>query len=157
MKYSGTLDDGDYKNLGIPFIKGILHTFESLNQPDSTLSYDYDIVQVEKGNKNMIETLKEQFDVLRDQSFNLNSISDEELKKSLTGWLFETKFVSASKVEKEVNFFHNLLKEITGYKSCFRATELDSTSFSYDLGVYYEYFVLESEAYIYVLYFNYSD
>lgn len=157
MKYTGTLDTKHYKDLGIPYIKGILHTFASINEPESTLSYEYDIVKIEKGNKNLVEILKEQFDVLKDQSFEINLISDEALKKSLTNWLFETKFVLASKVEKEVDFFHKLLQEITSYRSCYLMKELDSSSFSYDLGVDYEYFVLESEEYIYVLYFNYSD
>lgn len=157
MKYNHTLENGNYKDLGLPYLKGILHTYQALNQPDTTLRYEYDIVRVEKINRSIIETLTQRFDLLKHQSFELVSISDEELQRYLTGWLFETKFVSGTKVRKEITFFYEVLKEIIGYNSCFVITGLDSASFTYDLGIHYHYFVLESEICLYVLYFNYSD
>ena len=91
MKYIGTFETENYKDLGIEYLKGILNTYASLNTPDSTLAYDYNIVKVRKENQDLVKVIKDSFEVFADQSFKLDLITNEHFKNSLKNWLFEKK------------------------------------------------------------------
>jgi hypothetical protein len=157
MEYLGTLKTENCKDLGISYLKGILNTFGALNQPDSNLSYDYNIVKVEKKDGDLIESIKSNFEVFSTQLIKLDLITDELFKSALKGWLFETKYVSDYRIECETNFVFNLIKEIADYQNLYIINGLDSTTFSYDFGIYYEYFFLEGSNDSHIIYFSYSD
>ena len=66
MKYIGTFEIENYKDLGVAYLKGILTTYASLNTPDSTLAYDYNIIRVRKQNQDLVKSIKDSFDVFAD-------------------------------------------------------------------------------------------
>jgi hypothetical protein len=157
MKRLGTFKTTDFKDFGINYLHGVLHTFGSLNQPDSTLAYDYDIVEVNRSNSDLVITLKEQIPLFSTEQIVLDSTTDEEFKISLTNWLFEIKLVSDYRMEREIDFVFKLIKEITEFTSIYSLSGLDTSEFSYNFGVGYEHFVLEADRKLYLIYFCYTD
>jgi len=150
MQYLGAFKTTDFKDLGINYLRGVLHTFASLNQPESTLAYDYEIIDIDVTNSDLIVSLKEQLPLLTNERFTLESITTEEFKISLENWLFETKLVSDYIIKREINFVFKLIKEITGFNSLYLLKGLD-------IAVAYEYFVLEADKKLYLIYFSYTD
>ncbi|MEN0053390.1 MAG: hypothetical protein AAGC65_06960 [Mucilaginibacter sp.] len=157
MEYRGTFEVENFKDFGIVYLKGILNTYAALNTPDSTLAYDYNIVKVKKENQDLVKAIKDSFDVFVDQSFKLDLITNEYFKNALKNWLFEKKIVSDYRIKRQTDFIYDLIKEVSNFQTIYAINELDLTTFSYDFGVGYEYFLLDSVVDSYIIYFNYSD
>jgi len=154
MEYNGTFVSTKIKDLGLPYLRGILHTYAYLNQPESNLSYEYDVIQIDKSGPDLTATLIAEFDIFIDQPFTISPSDEKCLKATLSSWFFETKFVSDEKSENISNGFYRLLYHITDFKAIF-LVNLDFVK--YDFGIAYEYYVLESDSSWYILYFTYSD
>lgn len=157
MQRLGTFKTTNFKDFGINYLQGVLHTFSSLNQPDSNLAYDYDIVAVNRTGSDLIDCLKQQIPLFSDEQIVLDSITDEEFKISLKNWLFEVKLVSDYRMERQTAHVFELIKDITEFKSIYQLSGLDTVKFSYDFGVGYEHFVLEANEKLYLIYFSFSD
>ncbi len=155
MIYNSAFQSKDFKNFGINYLQGMLHTYATLNQPQSNLVYEYGIVQIPRTGNNLIRILKEHFEVLANQQFTLELIETEKFKELVTKWLFETNPFPDYKVTSGVNNFYWSLSEITDLKTIYLISNLKFLN--YDLGVYYEHFVLENDDNLYLIYFSYCD
>jgi len=65
-----------YSIKSIEYIQGILHSFAELNEPNSNLVFEYEIVEFGKS-ENISETLKKRFYIFENQQINLLDISKE--------------------------------------------------------------------------------
>ena len=155
VKRLGTFKTTNFKDFGINYLQGVLHTFSSLNQPDSDLVYDYDIVTVNRTRSDLIDCLKEQIPMFSDEQIVLDIVTDEEFKILLKNWLFDLKLVSDYRMELQANHVFELIKDITEFKSIYQLSGLDTVS--YNFGVVYEHFVLEANEKLYLIYFCYTD
>lgn len=156
MEYNGTFVTTKVKDLGLPYLRGILHTYASLNQPESDLFYEYDIIQIKKGGADLEAILMTKFEVFSDQPFNIAPTDEKNLRQTLLSWLFENQFVSDKKIKNITDHFYKVLQHVTDFTSI-SLINLDLDFIKYDFGVAYEYYVLESELSWYLLYFTYSD
>ena len=154
MEYNGTFVTTKIKDLGLPYLRGILHTYASLNQPESNLSYEYDIIQIKKGESDLKASLITEFEVFSDQPFNITLSDEKNLRQTLLSWLFENQFVSDKKIKNITDHFYKTLQQVTDFTSI---SLINLDFIKYDFGVAYEYYVLESELSWYLLYFTYSD
>lgn len=159
MKRIGTFDATDISNYNIQYLQGILHTYASLNQPECNLRYDYDLLEIKKSSSDLESVLKTEIALFKSQPLSLQPISIDMYNELLRKWLFETKPVSSKKREKEVTYVSALIKELTSFTNVYIINGLSSDyeSVYLELGVYYDYLILEAERTIYLLYFNYSD
>src|SRR3569833_1766064 len=150
MEYNGTFGKTKIKELGLPYLRGMLHTYAILNQPESNLLYEYDIIQIKKTGDDLKSTLLAEFEIFIGQPFTVALSDENSLRKALLSWLFEENFVSERRSQYIVDCFHADLQHITDFKSIFM---INLDFIKYDFGVSYEYFILESEQYWYFLYF----
>jgi len=155
MLYNGTFETIEFRKMGIEYLRGILHTFSSLNQPESNLIYDYDIVELKKGNGDLINLIQTNLQSFAKYPIMLQLIDSETFKKALTSWLFEKKLMSEHKINNYIDFFYNLLIDVTTCKSIYviNHSEFDI----YDFGVFFEHFILESSDSLYLVAFSYTD
>lgn len=154
MEYRGTLIKTELKELGITYLQGMLHTYAFLNYI-SDLVYSYDIVEIAKGDSDCISAIKDNLDSFSKEQINLESITSEKFQTSLRNWLFENTAVSEYWITKEVVSFYNLLENITNFQSIYVINGLDPKS--YKFGVDFEFFVLETDTKLFVIYFSYTD
>ena len=145
----------------IEYIKGVLHTYAHVNQPNTNLSYVYDIVEFEKS-ENIAETLKGRFYIFKNQEIELNEISNDNFLGILRDWFYGfeiSKLIAEYRQGPEVKFFLELLKDILKIDEIFMIENLqhENEETYLELGVYFDYFVLKSTEKNYILYFKYCD
>ena len=159
--------NGNYINSlefkSIEYIRGYLHNYADLNTPNSTLSYDYGIIEFAKSDNN-IESLKNLVDEFKNQPIKLKLVEELEFKNSIGKWFFENGELSEVKFndkrkENEIERFYALLNNFLEIKSYFRIENLKSEfeTVHLDLGVFYEYFLLIGDKKNCLLYFRYDD
>jgi hypothetical protein len=151
------MDYENSNNVGIAYLKGILHTFAALNTPESNLRYEYDIIAFEKAGSDLKEAIITQFHKFTSQKFSVDLITGDEFKNLLAHWLFEKKFVSEQKVERQINSIYKLLENETNLSAIYAINGLDADNWSYDFGVGYDYFVITGGKMLYMIYFMYED
>jgi len=154
MEYKGTLIKTELKELDIAYLRGVLHTYAFLNYI-SDLIYDYDIVEIAKDDSDFISAIKNNLDFFANEQISLESIPGEKLQTSLRNWLFENITVPEYWITKEVESFYNLLKNITNFKFVYTVNGLDPKS--YKFGLIFDFFVLESDMKLFIIYFSYTD
>jgi hypothetical protein len=147
-----------FEKFSTQYILGILHTYATLNEPESTLEFIYDIVEIEKKSENLLEVIKNKIEDFSYQPFSLKLIEPTAFKQILEEWLFMEISTIKKKTQKVENFF-NMLKEVTLFEKVYSIDGLSSDyeKINTELGVCYEYLVLESEKSLYLLCFSYTD
>lgn len=156
-------DTNKYSVHSIEYIRGVLHCLAELNQPDSNLMYEYEIVEFDKSD-DIIGELKKRFYIFENQQLELLDITQESFLEILKIWLTNNGELSKLnpskyKVENQINHFFLLLKEILNIHKIFKIKNLKSENeINYlELGVDYDYLILNSTDKNYILYFTFSD
>ncbi|TDX86380.1 hypothetical protein [Epilithonimonas xixisoli] len=142
------------------YLKGILHTYSNLNMPNSTLSYNFEIV--EDKIENEILYLRQYFNLPIECKMSILDINESEFKKQIYDWFFlngELSKINLNETRRnyEVNNFYNVLNSINEITKIIQV-EFDSTNETYyELGIYYTYFFIHNKESKYLLYFRYDD
>jgi hypothetical protein len=157
-----------YENNNYPiktkeYIRGVLHTYAELNQPNSNLAYEYEIVEFEKS-ENITEVLQKKFYIFENQQIELNEISKVDFLEILKAWFFcngEVNNLNISEYQKynKLKYFSKLIEDILNVEKYFKVDNLMSENeIAYlELGIYYDYLVLKSTEKNFILYFKYID
>ena len=147
----------------LEYIKGILHSFANLNEPSSNLGFDYEIVEFEKSN-NISKSLKKRFYIFDNQQIELVGITQDTFLNKLKVWFYSNGElrniqVSERKQEDYLNHFLRLLKDILDITEILGIENLKSENEKVylELGIDYDYFVLNSPEKNYILYFTFCD
>ena len=156
-------ENNNYPLKTIEYIRGVLHTYAELNQPNSTLAYEYEIVEFEKS-ENIIEVLRKKFYIFENQQIELKEISKIDFLEILKTWFFsngEVHNLNISEYQKDnkLKYFLKLIEEILNVDKYFKIDNLISENeITYlELGIYYDYLVLKSSEKNFILYFTYID
>jgi hypothetical protein len=109
-------ETNDYPIKTIEYIRGVLHTYAELNQPNSTLAYEYEIVQFEKSGS-IAEVLKKKFYIFENQQIELNEISQNDFLEILRDWFYkngEIRNLNITEYQQnnKLNYFLRLLEDI---------------------------------------------
>lgn len=143
----------------ISYFEGILHTYAALNQPNSTLSYEYEIIAFEK-TEDIAASLKDIFiDFTPQSNIKLKHITLYDLEIHIKRWFFKNGEVhklniSPDRQAWEVSNFCNSIAVALELSEFYY---VDNLTFEYELGILYDYFVLIGATKNYLLYFRYSD
>lgn len=147
----------------IEYIQGFLNAYALLNQPNTTLVYEYEIVEFEKS-ENIIKTLKEKFYIFENQEIKLNEISKIEFLEILQAWFYKNGELhklnkSAYHQENHLKLCLQMFEDILKIDTFFKIENLnDEHETTYlELGVAYEYLVLKSAEKNFIVYFTYTD
>jgi hypothetical protein len=164
MKYNGPLQPTEIETCNLDYIKGFLHSFSILNEPNSTLGYSYDIIELRNDGDNLIESLKTFSFVFKNQPIVLNVISETTFKAFLEKWFFhegELRNHSSDEYKKDriVEFYYQAIKDITKVDNINKVENLsmDYEETYLDLGVSHDYFVLLGQDRTFLLYFRFDD
>ena len=156
-------ENNNYPIKTIEYIRGVLHTYAELNQPNSTLAYEYEIVEFEKS-ENITEVLQKKFYIFENQQIELSEISKVDFLEILKAWFFsngEINNLNISEYQKDnkLKYFSKLIKDILSVEKYFKVDNLMSENeITYlELGIYYDYLVLKSSEKNFILYFKYID
>jgi len=163
MQYLGHFETIEIDSLSSDYIKGFLHCISMLNEPETTLTYSYDILML-PSDGTLLESLKKSFHfVFQQEALTLTPILKEELQNTLTNWFFKFGELrkeenSIRKIENTVSFCTNALLSIIKPISIYQIDNLsDDVGPPYALGIAYNYYVLESGTRRHLLYFRYDD
>lgn len=145
----------------LDYIKGILHTFSGLNMPNSTLSYEFEILEVSK-TETEIEALRQNYKLPLECKMSVKEITKEKLRDEIYNWFFKNGELSTINLDErrknnEVDwFFENLYSTIEILKVT--KIEFDKRNdIFYELGICYDYYFLHNKEQKYLLYFRYDD
>jgi hypothetical protein len=152
------MEESNHSFLKFNYFEGILHTYEMLNQPDTNLVYEYEIIAFDK-TEDIATSLKESFIDFSTKNIKLKSITVYELETHVKSWFFTSGEVSKLSLneDKQVRIasnFCDIMVVTLGLSEYYFIDNLDSY---YDLGVAYDYLVLIGTTKNYLLYFRYSD
>ena len=152
-----------YSIKSIEYIQGILHSFAELNEPNSNLVFEYEIVEFGKS-ENISETLKKRFYIFENQQIDLLDISKETFLDIFKVWFFNNGElrnlnISRDKQENQINDFFQLLEDILKVNKILKIENLKSENekVHLELGIDYEYIILKCEETNYILYFTFWD
>lgn len=145
----------DIKSLG--YIRGVLHTYAALNQPESNLIYDYNLFELGHGLD--IYTLLEAQEDFKDEAPVLSAISSDVFTEELKNWLFKNGeltelHLAIERQAQEAKYLFDVLSETISLKVIHKISGLTD---NYHFGVFYDYYALETEEKWYLLYFLYTD
>lgn len=146
-----------YNVKSVDYLRGILHVYARLNEPQTNLVYDYDLLELGTGLD--IQLLLKAQEDFKDETPILTAISTDAFIEELQSWLFKNGELTelnltAQQQDQEVKFLYKALGEALTLKEVFKISELSG---SYHFGVYYDYYVLETHGSWYLLYFLYID
>ena len=110
------------KNITLDFIKGILYTYADLNTPNSNLSYEYEIIEMELEKDEYI-FFRNQFQLPEECLFSIADISFEGFQKSLNSWFFKNGEilnlgVNETRESYAINMFFSDLNDVICIKNC---------------------------------------
>lgn len=86
-----------YSIKSIEYIKGVLHSYAVLNEPESNLGYDYEIIEIDKA-ENVVDQIKERFYIFEKQPLELKHLLLEEFINFLKKWFFCAGEISQLKI-----------------------------------------------------------
>ncbi|WP_298393495.1 hypothetical protein [Flavobacterium sp.] len=145
----------------LDYLEGILHTYSSLNMPNSTLQYEYEIVKVSKI-ETETEIVTDLFKLPAKCKMAIKEISKEKFRKGIYTWFFnngELSTINLNERRKNIEvdcFIKNLYSAIEIQKITIIEFDKWNETF-YELGIGYEYYFLHSSNEKYLLYFRYDD
>lgn len=143
-----------YTIQSIDYLRGVLDVHAKLNQPISTLSYHYELIEL-GSDPNTESLLRKACEEFQDVAFSLQPITADSFKEGLKSWLFEEgRFQwfydrQDSYVEQLCEDFKTLL----GFNDIFKVEGIVD---HYTFGIDFDYFVLKGDS-CYLLYFLYMD
>ncbi|WP_265429266.1 hypothetical protein [Chryseobacterium sp. YIM B08800] len=149
------------KNITLDFIKGVLYTYADLNTPNSNLSYEYEILEMELEEDESI-FYRNKFQLPEECLFTIEDINFEEFQKSLNNWFFKNGEILNLRINDTresyaINMFFSELNDVVCIKNI-KKVEFDySAETYYELGINYEYFFIEGVKNKYLIYFKYED
>lgn len=156
-------ETNNYPIKTIEYIRGILHSFAELNEPNSNLQFEYEIVEFEKSD-DISKFLKERFFVFENQQIELAEISKQAFLEILKVWFYHNGElrnlnIDNSKQENQISYFFNLLENILKVIQILEVQNLKSENekVHLELGIDYNYFVLNGFEKNYILYFTFND
>ncbi len=141
------------------YFEGILHTYAALNQPNSTLWYEYEISAFEKTG-NIAATLQENFTEFSQQrNITLKRINLYDLEIYVKRWFFNNGEVHKLNInpDKQAWEASNFCNFIAVALELSEFYYVDNLKFEYELGILYDYLVVVGATKNYLLYFRYSD
>jgi len=149
------------KNITLDFIKGILYTYADLNTPNSNLSYEYEIIEMELEKDESI-FFRNQFQLPEECLFIIKDINFEGFQKSLNNWFFKNGEILNLKINERrednyIKLFFNNLNDLICIKDIKTVEFSHTNEVYYELGIYYEYFFIEGDKNKYLIYFKYED
>ncbi|MEL1246276.1 hypothetical protein AAEO56_18525 [Flavobacterium sp. DGU11] len=141
------------------YFEGILHTYAALNQPNSTLWYEYEVCAFEK-TENIAASLKENFTEFSQQrNITLKRINLYDLELYVKQWFFQNGEIHKLNINTDRQAWEasNFCNSIAVALELSEFYYVDNLTFEYELGILYDYFVLIGATKNYLLYFRYSD
>lgn len=145
----------------LDYIKGILHTFANLNMPNSTLSYEFEIIEVST-NETEIENLRRNYTLPSECKMSIKEITKEEFKVGIHVWFFKNGELhkidlNERRKNNEVNYFFEKLYSAIDILKITRIEFDKWNTVFYELGICYDYLYLHTKDSRYLLYFRYDD
>lgn len=115
LSSTGFKEESSHPAVSLDYIRGVLHTYAGLNQPDSDLTYEYDIIELQEAVVGP-EDLKNNCSIFRNQPLQLAPLTKAACKSTLLDWFFRSGELhhlplNDTRKNNEVDHFYALLRE----------------------------------------------
>lgn len=132
----------------------MLDVHSKLNQPTSTLSYHYELIEL-GSDSNTESLLRQDCEEFKDVPLSLQPITEDLFKNDLKSWLFEEGRFQwfYDRQDRYVEQLYKDFKVLLGFDDIFK---VEGITDHYAFGIDFDYFVFKGDK-CYLLYFLYMD
>lgn len=142
----------------LDFLKTILFSHASRNNPRANYFYEFDIVVFDHST-DASDFMRTYFALKDNKELAVRSITESEFREIIYTWFFGRERSKNSNRDpsenlEEVNSFYHSLKELTKEKRIFHFQNVNKGRYEYQLGIAFDYFYVEGDENNFLIYFN---
>lgn len=145
----------------LDFLKTILFSHASRNNPRANYFYEFDIVVFDHST-DASDFMRTYFALKDNKELAVRSITEFEFREIIYTWFFGRERSKNSNRDpsenlEEVNIFYCSLKAFTKENRIFHFQNVNKGRYEYQLGIAFDYLYIEGEENNFLIYFNAQD